>query len=148
VCADCDVEMETKQLIDSYHEWFSQYAWHWFGVLTFPAYPRVTKAKRLFDLWISEIEKNYGTKDFRWVRVTEYGAEGINLHFHILVGGLHLRPGCRVKAMFRWQELAGEANITSFIPHRNGISYILKTVRPGQDFEIDFRLQPAAEVWA
>jgi hypothetical protein len=138
--------MNKRAVISGYLEWFSAYSWNWFGTLTFRGYPPVTKAKRLFDLWITEIEETYGTKDFRWVRVTEYGAEKINVHFHILVGGLHLRPACRFKAMFRWQELAGEANITSFIGHRNGVSYMLKTHRPGRDFEIDFRLQPAPKV--
>ena len=138
--------MSRRDLVNAYREWLTSYAWNWFGVLTFRGYPSATKAKRVFDVWIAEIEQDYGTNDFRWVRVKEYGAEYVNLHFHVLVGGLYLRPACRQKAMFRWQELAGEANIFSFVGHLNGISYILKTVRPGQDFEIDFRLQPAAKV--
>jgi hypothetical protein len=105
--------MNDRKLINGYVEWLSQYTWSWFGVLTFRGYPPASKARRLFDIWLLQIKKDYGSDDFRWVRITEYGAEHINIHFHILVGGLHYRPACRQKAMFLWQRLAGEANITS-----------------------------------
>jgi len=136
------------ELIESYKEWLSQYRWIWFGTLTFSGYPSLRKATRIFDKFINEIREKHGTRDFRWIRVTEHGADGNNLHFHVLIGGLHLQSGDRYMAMLRWQELAGESLITSFASHRNGIYYILKTLRPGVDFEIDFLLEPIAPTGA
>jgi hypothetical protein len=139
---DFDNETRTQRLISGYQEWLSTYHWNWFGTLTFRGYPSIAKAVRLFNRWITEIEKTYGTKNFRWFRITERGSDGQNGHFHVLIGGLHLLPACRFKAMFRWQELAGEAQIASFMAHQKGIFYILKTIRPGKDPEIAFRLGP------
>jgi hypothetical protein len=112
--------------------------------LTFRGYPSLNKALHIFDTWLREIEQQYGTPSFRFFRVTEYGALRINIHFHILVGGIRPKSGDRYMAILRWQELAGEGNISSFAG-RNGIFYILKTLRPGRDLEIDFRLDSPPE---
>jgi hypothetical protein len=134
--------MNKRELIESYHEWLSGFKWNWFGTLTFRGFPPVGKARRCFDSWINELEHKYGQNDFRWFRVTERGITGSNIHFHVLIGGLRLCSGSRYLAMSRWQQLAGEANITSFVPHKNGIFYILKTLQPAKDVEIDFHLDP------
>ena len=77
-----------RELIESYADWFGAYSWDWWGTLTFPGHPRRSKAIRAFDQWIKVLKKEQGTTEFRWVRVTETGAYGDNLHFHVLIGGL------------------------------------------------------------
>ena len=136
--------MTRSELIDGYYEWLSYFKWNWFGTLTFRGYPPIGKARRCFDSWIDELEHKYGRTDFRWFRVTERGATDANIHFHVLIGGLRPCAGSRYFAMFRWQQLAGGANITSFIPHQNAIFYILKTLHPAKEPEIEFHLDPIA----
>jgi hypothetical protein len=134
--------MNPSQLIEGYYQWLSLYKWLWFGTLTFRGYPPINKAKRCFNFWINELNQKYDGSDVRWFRVTEHGADGYNLHFHVLVGGLNIVSGARSLAMLRWKQLAGEANLSSFMSHKGGIFYILKTAKPYKEFEIDFELPP------
>jgi hypothetical protein len=134
--------MNREQLIDGYLEWLSKYKWAWFGTLTFRGYPPLGKALQCFNKWLGELKEKEDTRDFRWVRVTERGAEGFNVHFHVLIGGL--RSGSKYEWMARWQEIAGEAEISYFHAHQQGIRYILKTVELGKAFDIDFDLGPTA----
>jgi hypothetical protein len=138
--------MTTKQeLIDTYADWLGEWSWDWFGTLTFPGYPSATRAKRIFEKWILELDKDAGTDDFRYVQVMESGAYGDNLHFHILVAGLKEKarwfPG---RMQRRWQELAGQCVIQRFDPEKGGVRYLLKTLLPERDFAIDvhFNDQP------
>ncbi len=144
--ASCRTRPEEKQvgissLTDAWVELLSRYRWCWFGTLTFRGYPPLRKAHRLFHAWITELRDEDGAKDFHWFRVTERGAYGDNIHFHVLVGGL--RNGSKYPWMVRWNELAGDALLTYH--HRSGgaAKYIVKTVRPDRDFECDFDLSRA-----
>jgi hypothetical protein len=129
----------TKQeLIDAYEDWLSSYHWSLFGTLTFRESPSSARADRLFRHWISEMKQTDGTDSFHWVRVTEHGSFGDNLHFHVLIGGL--RDGSKFPWMLRWDELAGSADIFYYRPYAGGMRYMLKTARPDCDFEIDFEL--------
>lgn len=131
--------MTSKQLIDGYAGWLSRFKWNWFGTLTFrvPDLP-LWRANRAFKEWISEIEDTDGSHTFRWFRVTERGAYGNNLHFHVLVGGL--KNGSKWPWIVRWNELAGDALITYYFRSGGATKYIVKTARPDRDFEIDFAL--------
>jgi hypothetical protein len=95
-------------------------------------------ANRIFRKWISEIEDEDGARNFHWFRVTERGAYGDNLHFHVLVGGL--RSGSKYPWIVRWNELAGDALITYYFRSGGATKYIVKTARPDRDFDIDFNL--------
>lgn len=130
--------MTKEQLIDAYADWLSEQRWGLFGTLTFRGSPSPSRADRIFRRWISEMKESDGTNRFRWVRVTEYGAFGDNLHFHILVGGL--RDGSKWPWLLRWGELAGSADIFYYVPYAGGLRYMLKTARPDRDFEIEIEL--------
>lgn len=130
--------MTSKQLIDGYATWLSKFSWNWFGTLTFRNHKLpFWRANRIFQDWIFEIEMGAGTGSFRWFRVTERGAYGDNLHFHILVGGL--RDASKWPWTVLWNEMAGDALITYYFRSGGATKYIVKTARPGRDFEIDFR---------
>jgi hypothetical protein len=133
--------MTRDELISGYVEWLSRFKWVWFGTLTFrrPDLP-VGKAKQIFKKWISEIKADDGADDFHWFRVTERGAFGDHLHFHVLVGGL--QNGSRLPWVVRWNELAGDASLTYYFRSGGASRYIVKTARPDRDFEIDFHLPP------
>jgi hypothetical protein len=129
-----------ERLLDDYERWLLRFTWSIWGTLTFRGSPSTSKATRVFDGWISEIRKLDGKKGFRWVRVTEMGAFGDNVHFHILLGGL--RDGSKFPWMLRWEKLAGTAELHYFDSSLGGLRYLLKSVEPGKDFAIDFSLPP------
>jgi hypothetical protein len=137
--------MNREVLIEGYASWLSQFSWNWFATLTFRGYPPTSKANRLFDQWIREVEQNDGGNGFRWVKVAERGANGDNLHFHILVGGL--RTGRALPWVSRWNGIAGEAQIESFNPDKNALRYMLKGIDPDEDFDIDIHLPVNHEKW-
>lgn len=99
-----------------------------------------------FDLWITELEKEQGTDQFKYVRVIETGAYRDNEHIHLLVGGLkkqaRLFPG---EWRDRWEKIAGRAAIVRYDPARAGVFYMLKTLDPADDFDIDLRLPAQTE---
>jgi hypothetical protein len=132
--------MTKEELIHAYADWLQKYNWTWFCTLTFKGAPPLKRADRLFRVWISEIKQSEGTKKFSWVRVTERGAFGDNIHFHALIGGL--RDASKWRWMFRWEELAGEANILYYVPKLGGVQYMLKEARPGCDFDIEIEIAP------
>ncbi len=131
--------MTKQELIDGYVEFLGRYSWDLIATLTFRGYPSVFKARRRFDEWISSVEEKVGTRSFRWVRVTETGAYGDNVHFHLLLGGLRSKS---LRWILLWQQLAGFADIAPFDPNRGGIRYMFKTIRPGQDFDLELHLAP------
>jgi hypothetical protein len=140
MCREKSETVTKQELIEAYEEWFCKYHWIFFGALTFRESPSPSRADRIFKRWIAEMQQNDGTKDFRWVRVTEHGAFGDNLHFHVLIGGLtndaEWWPWVR-----RWDALAGDAVLSYYCKNAGGIPYMLKTALPGRDFEIDFDLR-------
>jgi len=131
--------MNRQELIDAYSDWLAGFKWCWFGTLTFRRSDiPFSIADHTFKDWIREIETGDGADDFRWFRVTERGAYGCNLHFHILIGGL--RNGTKLPWILRWNEMAGDALITYYFRSGNATRYIVKTAHPDRDFEIDFNL--------
>jgi len=132
--------MTQDELINAYEEWLTETRWSLFGTLTFCTSPSSSKADRIFRQWIAEMKKEDGRPDFRWVRVTEHGISGDNLHYHFLAGGL--RNGSKYPWILRWNELAGECLISYFLPYAGGIRYLLKTASPDRDFEIEIELPP------
>lgn len=130
--------MDTQKLHETYCEWLDTYKWQWFATLTFRGAPSSSKADRLFRKWIDEVERAVGTASFCWFRVAEHGAYGDNLHFHALIGGL--REPSKWDWLFRWEELAGEAQISYFVAFGGATSYILKSLRPDVDFDAEFHL--------
>ncbi len=135
--------MTRDELTQAYVEWLERYDWNFFGTLLFPI-PDISprRANRIFEQWIYEMKNEEGTKKFCWFRVTERGAFGDHFHYHILVGGL--REGSRLPWLVRWGQLAGHAVLTYHRRSGGATRYILKTLRPGQDFEIDFELPRVA----
>jgi hypothetical protein len=135
--------MVTKeQLIDAYADWLGEWPWDWFATLTHQGYPSRTTVQNKFDRWISDLQKEGGRQDFRYVMVIETGAFHDNNHVHVLVGGLKpeaRRVPYRWKA--RWEEIAGHAMVGHFNPEQGGIRYLLKTLLPNRDFEITLKLQ-------
>lgn len=134
--------MTRDELMEGYVELLQRFKWNFFGTLLF-SIPDISprRANRVFHQWISEMKNEDGTKKFRWFRVTERGAFGDHFHFHILVGGL--KEGSRLPWLVRWEQLAGHAVLTYHRRSGGATRYILKTLRPGHDFEIDFDLSRA-----
>jgi len=130
------MQLTKDQLIGAYAGWLEERTWNWFCTLTFRGFPSVKKADDLFRIWISEVRQKVGTAAFRWVRVTERGANQDNVHFHALVGGL--RDATKWDWVLRWDDLAGTADIFYYRPNAGGIEYMLKTAEPNRDFEIEF----------
>jgi hypothetical protein len=130
------VLVKAKQLRDCYAEWLSSFRWQLFATLTFRRFPSSSRANRIFRLWTDEMRSAVGTSSFRWFRVTEYGSSGTNLHYHAFIGGL--RDATKWPWLFRWEELAGEADIFYFSPAGGAVQYSLKTLHEDRDFEIEF----------
>lgn len=127
--------MDKEELIDAYEDWLRQFRWKLFANLTFRRPPSISKANRIFLTWIDAMRSKDGASDFRWVRITERGAFGDNLHFHSLIGGL--RNGCKWPWILLWDELAGDSLILYFRPSLGGIRYMLKGVDPNRDFDFE-----------
>ena len=53
------------------------------GTLTHPGYPSRRKLEQKFNGWVSELEKEQGTKNFRYVMVMDVGAYGDNNHTRV-----------------------------------------------------------------
>jgi hypothetical protein len=121
-------------------------SWDWFATLTSRGYPSRTQVLRRFNRWITELEKEQGTDQFKFVRVIETGACRNNVHIHLLVGGLkkqaQLFPG---EWRDRWEEISGRAAIVRYDPERAGVFYMLKMLDPARDFDIDLRLPAQSE---
>jgi hypothetical protein len=156
--------MTRDELIAAYADWLGQYHWTLFATLTFRGFPSPSRADRTFRRWTSEMKQEDGKDDFRWVRVTQHGACGDNLHYHVLIGGL--RDVCRWHWMCRWDELAGDSMLTfyrhDYCRHDDGtlpslpkiehldrptgaIPYMVREADPNKDFEIEFEIPPIAK---
>lgn len=137
-------EMEKKrELINGYVELLSRYRWQWFATLTFRGYPSVRKARFCFEQWISALERADGGAEFRFAKVTEYGATRDDLHFHLLIGGLRrLRPALWTD---KWKSLAGDCQIDKYDSTRPGIAYVCKTLEPEAEPPLELKLDKPAE---
>lgn len=128
-----------RELIEGYAGWWKGWSWDWFVTLTYAGFPWRSTALRKFQKWIADLQKEQGTSEFRFVRVIETGAFGNNVHVHLLVGGLkekaRLFPG---EWRDRWEKIAGRAAIVRFDPEKGGVYYVLKTLDPARDFDVDF----------
>jgi hypothetical protein len=134
--------MKKQQLVEAYATWLDKFDFDWFGTLTFRGYPRRGKAERVFRGWTEELARKRAAHQLFWVRVAEHGAYADNLHFHFLLGGLKFGTD-PTDWEDRWCELAGAADIREFDPSKGGIHYLLKTLLPDRDFDIEFDLPQA-----
>ena len=128
-----------RELVESYAEFLMAFDWEWFGTMTFRGYSGSSKAKRLFEKWINELQEKAGGPEFRWFRVTEKGQSGTNNHFHVLIGGLEPKNQ-RARWARRWEVIAGPARIEPYDPDQDGIYYMLKTLKVGHDFDFETNL--------
>lgn len=127
--------IDTKNIEDSYANFISEWDWQWFATLTFRGLASKSRAERRFEEWINTLKCEVGHTRFRYVRVTERG-ETAGLHFHLLVGGLrNTSPNRWIRL---WEKLGGDAQIEAFDEEKNGIRYILKTLSPDGDIDIEF----------
>ena len=124
--------------IQEWRRWLEEFRWTWFCTLKITSgIPSTRRAKQMCENWISELRRDEGGKDFRWFWVLERGADGSNLHFHLLVGGLRNRMKLWET---RWKDLGGNAVITKFDPDQKGILYILKDMDTEGNIDCDFQL--------
>ena len=130
---------QNSPLAAGYEEWLKDFSWEWFCSLTYRGYPPSTKTMRTLQRWLAELREENGTGNFGYFFVRESGASGENFHWHGLVKGTQ-DPTERLPWLQRWWELAGEAQIAYFDASGNGISYMLKHVRPRADDGIIFEL--------
>lgn len=130
--------MTKEELIGAYEQWFDQLNFSLFATLTFRGFPSRRRADHIFRRWIDEMKHADGAKDFRWVRVAEYGAYGDNIHYHALIGGL--RNGSKWPWMFLWDEIGGDFCISYYRSFGGAIRYMLKEARPGCDFDIEIEI--------
>jgi hypothetical protein len=115
-----------------------QYGWDWFATLKITSgIPSERRAKNLCDKWLSDLRRTEGGEDFRWFRVLERGANGGNLHFHMLLGGLRNR---RKVWQQKWNNLGGDALITRLDPEKGESFYLLKSMGNDGDLNCDFEL--------
>jgi hypothetical protein len=136
-----------RELIEAYGAWLQEWRWDFFGTLTFRGYPPASRAERIFAEWVAALEKLAGTRSFRYVRVTERGADDANLHFHVLVGGIKDQDRhFPFKWAERWRQLAGQAVVQRFDPNQGGVYYLLKTLLPDRDFAITFYFKEGADL--
>lgn len=135
--------MRKAEFIGAYEEWLNRYRWNWLVTLTFRGSVTTQSAEHLCRRWINELRRKEGTSGFSWIRVSERGAFGDNLHFHLLISGL--RDECKYFWILRWHDLAGTAWISYFWPSMGGIRYMLKTAHPNCDFEIELEIDENIE---
>jgi hypothetical protein len=129
-------------LINGWVDLLDRYQWDWFFTLTFEIPEYRGRAYRLFKEWIEFVREFQGNADFRYFPVMETGASGDNRHFHGLVGGLRT-IGFR-DAEHWWLTRHGTVQIEKYDPTLGAKPYILKTIRPGIDPEIDLDGLPTA----
>lgn len=128
-----------RELVLAYTEFLAAFSWDWFVTLTFRGYARRSRANRCFEVWIDGLQVANGTRTFKWFRVAEKGKDGNNLHFHVLIGGLHPETE-RARWARRWDALAGDAKIDIYDPDQDGDYYMLKTLKADEDFDFETNL--------
>jgi hypothetical protein len=133
-----------EESIQEYRRWLERFQWDWFGTLKVTSgIPSERRAREMFDAWISRLRQAEGTGDFRWFRVLERGADGGNLHFHMLIGGLKNREDRWAQ---KWNDLGGNAVITPYDPEQDGVPYLLKGMDDDGNLNCDFELPIKKEV--
>jgi hypothetical protein len=131
--------MTKDELISECTEWLSRIRWNWWGTLAFRHPVSEGKAALIFKEWVGDLRAEYQTDNFRCFWVTEFGAYGRNRRFYILAGGL--REAGKEPALLSWDELAGRAVLSDYIARPNGMRYVLRTLLPDRDLNIDFILR-------
>lgn len=130
-----------EESIQEFNSWLKAYTWAWYCNLKITSgIPSVRRARNILDKWLSDLRREEGGENFRWFWVLERGSSGgNNLHFHALIGGLQNR---RKLWEQKWNELGGDALITTFDPERKGILYLLQGMSKDGDLDFDCRLPP------
>jgi hypothetical protein len=128
------MKLRREEFIQQYRRWLESFDWDWYCTLkVISGIPSDRRAKQLFNRWISDLRRAEGGNDFRWFCVLERGISGGNLHFHALVGGVSNRRSLWAR---KWNDLGGDALITSFDAGKKGALYLLKSM--GDDGDLDF----------
>jgi hypothetical protein len=132
----------SSQLTEAWGQFLSQFSWDWYVTLTFRDCVKSFRAHRLFERFVSELEKAAGIPIF-WFRADEIGVHGGRFHIHALIGNVaHLR---RMTWLDRWHDLAGIARILPFDAKRGAAYYCAKYItKQGGDWELSDNLRAFA----
>jgi hypothetical protein len=110
--------------------WLTLYSWDWFATLTFSQKQfrvRPALAWRVLESYLGELAAwtDSGGGCFRAFAAQEFGAEGDNAHFHLLVGGL--LPDTFARSWWKfWKEGLGRARIDAYDPALGAGYYVSK----------------------
>jgi hypothetical protein len=127
-----------SELVQLWGKWLKAWRWDLVGTITLPGYLSDTKADRVFARWIADIQKVGGTRTFRWVRIMERSADGYNIHYHILLGGMKVKEQrFPSKWTERLRELDGYGLLQRLDPDQTSVREFLKSL-PDCDFAITF----------
>jgi len=131
---------EIEEQKQEYGRWLGGYKWAWFATLKLTSgAPSDRNALRKFERWLTELKASEGGRDFRYVRVLEYGRVRDHPHIHAVIGGFRNR---RRYWEERWGELGGEAKIELYNPEEKGLLYMLKEMDDFGDLDLDCELPP------
>ena len=130
-----------SKLRHAWGEFVSQWEWEWFVTLTFSEWVREEKARKLFRIWMSKLNRSLlGPRwhkrplaQAKFIMAIEPHQNG-NLHMHALVS--EVRDLRRLTWMDNWEKLdrkTGFARITA-VKNNGGVSnYVSKYVVKGGD---------------
>jgi hypothetical protein len=117
---------------EGYRAWLSQFAWDWFGTLTFDGPIHPEQAAKRWSRWLRLLESR-GGREIRWVRASEYQQRGV-LHFHCLLAEVG-STAC-MAAKTEWERIGGgHARIVHYDPRLNGIGYLAKGANRGGEID-------------
>jgi hypothetical protein len=136
-------EGRRERTIQAYARWLEEFRWDLYATLKITSgAPSDSRAKKLLQQFMSELEEKEGGSRFRYFAVLERGFTGDNLHFHVLIGGLRNR--CKFWER-EWNERGGNALITPYDPTQKGILYMLKNIDDNGDLDVEFKLPESAK---
>jgi len=116
----CKYSESLRKVKREFCSFLNRWEWDWYVTLTYRGSPGITKAKKLFRLWLGCLEEEEKIKPY-YVRFLEWQKRGVP-HFHLLMG--NMGEVKRLKWMDRWYDLAGIARIYPY--NRNlGAGYYL-----------------------
>ena len=128
--------MTSTELLRDFERSYVGMKWHWFGRLTFDRKTiPLWMANRAFDRWIHDVLDDDCDLSFRWLRVTEYRAHGVNLRFHVFFRSSRMTS--KYVWMAHWKDLvSGEADIAYSFTSKGPKQYLETAVYPDSEFEI------------
>jgi hypothetical protein len=110
------------------------YEWKVLVALSFGYFRGLSRSRRLFYRWLSEIRKPVFPAFLNWFAVIEFDCRNNGIRIYALIGGSQISFQPRWKA--RWQNLsAGDAVISDYRPGALA-EHVLKNADDGRYFEI------------